>query len=139
LHEASYALAIIDSVINYLKEMGLKGIKVTKVIVKIGELSLIDEVSLRNAFEAYSLGSPLEGAELVVKVIPSRFKCRRCGREWSFREAFPQLREKIPVIHLYPHMVSEMLRCPSCGSNEVEIIQGDEFLVEGIEYVEREG
>ena len=137
MHEASYALAIIDSVVNYLKEMGAENVKVTKVIVKVGELSLIDEISLKNAFEAYSLGSPLEGAELVVKVIPSRFKCKRCGREWSFREAFPQLKEKIPVIHLYPHLVSEMLRCPDCGSSEVEILQGDEFVIEGIEYVEQ--
>jgi len=121
-----------------LQEMNLNNVKVTKVIVRVGELSLVDEVALRNAFEAYSFGSPLEGAELVVKTERSLFKCKRCGAEWSFREAFPQLKENIPVIHLYPHLVTELLKCPKCGSNEVEILRGDEFYVEGFEYVEAE-
>ncbi len=138
MHEASYALAIIDAVVKQLEERDLKNVKVTKVYVKIGELSLIDAVALKNAFEAYSMGSPLEGAELVIETIPSKFKCRDCGHVWGFREAFPQLKENIPVIHLYPHLVAEMLKCPKCGSLDVEVLQGDEFYVEGFEYVEGE-
>lgn len=138
MHEASYALAIIDAVVKQLKEMGLDNVKVTKVIVRVGELSLVDSVALKNAFEAYSMGSPLEGAELVIKTVPSSFKCKSCGATWSFREVFPQLKENIPVIHLYPHLVAEILKCPKCGSGEVEILQGDEFYVEGFEYVEGE-
>jgi len=134
LHEASYALAIIDAVLNELQKRGIKDVKVKKIYLRIGELSLIDNTALKSAFEAYSMGSPLEGAELEIEIIPSKFKCKRCGHEWSFREAFPQLEVNIPVIHMYPHMVAELLKCPKCGSTEIEILQGEEFTITKIEY-----
>ena len=134
MHEASYALAIIDSVLNELRKRGLERVKVKKIHLEIGELSLIDSIALKNSFEAYSTGSPLEGAELVIKVIPSKFKCKKCGHEWGFREAFPQLEVNIPVIHMYPHLVAELLKCPKCKSSEIEILQGEEFRITKIEY-----
>ena len=134
MHEASYALAIIDTVINELQKRGLKNVKVKKIYLRIGELTLIDNVALKSAFEAYSAGSPVEGAELEIEVVPSKFKCKKCGHEWTFREAFPQLEVNIPVIHMYPHMVAEILKCPKCGSSEIEILQGEEFTITKIEY-----
>jgi len=136
LHEASYALTIVDTVMEALKKEGLENVKVTKVIIKIGELSLVDPVALRNAFEAYSLGSPLEGAELEIEVVPSKFVCKRCGHEWTFKDVYPELKANIPVIHLYPHLVKDLLKCPKCNSSEVEIVQGTEFVIEGFEYQE---
>ena len=134
MHEASYALAIIDAVLNELKKRNLDGVKVKKIYIRIGELTLIDNTALKNAFEAYSVGSPLEGAELVIEVVPSRFKCSSCGHEWGFREAFPQLEVNVPIIHMYPHLISEILKCPKCGSSDVKILQGEEFTITKIEY-----
>ena len=139
MHEASYALAIIDALLNELDKRGLKGVKVTKVKVKVGELSLVDPIALKNSFEAYSTGSPLEGAALEVEVVPSRFKCKKCGHEWSFKELYPSLKVNLPILRLYPHLLSELLRCPKCGSPEVEILEGEEFVIESFEYQREDG
>ena len=139
LHEASYALSIIDAILNELNKRGLKGVRVTKVKVKVGELSLVDPIALKNSFEAYALGSPLQGATLEVEVVPSKFRCKRCGHEWSFKELYPSLKTNLPILHLYPHLLSEILKCPRCGSPEVEILEGEEFVIESFEYQREDG
>ncbi len=134
MHEASYALSIIEAVLNELNKRSLRNVKVTKVYLEIGELSLIDETALKNSFQAYAKGSPLEDAELVIKIVPSKFKCKVCGSLWGFKDMFPNLEVNIPIIHMYPHLLTEILKCPKCGSNQIEILQGEEFRIVGIEY-----
>jgi len=134
LHETSYALMIVDAVMEALKERNLEGAKVKKIFLRVGELSLIDPIALQNAFDALTADIPsLSGAKLEIEIVPAKIKCKNCGRVWSFKELYPELKENIPIIHLYPHIVAELLKCPKCGSTDTEILQGDEFQVIGFE------
>ena len=127
---------IISHIINFLKEKKITNVKVKKVKLRIGELSLIDIDALKNAMEIYSIGTPLEGAELEFELVKSKFKCKDCNATWSFRDVYPDLEVNLPVLHLYPHLISEILRCPKCNSSNVEILKGDEFQIVSVEVEE---
>ncbi|ALU11783.1 hydrogenase nickel incorporation protein HypA [Ignicoccus islandicus DSM 13165] len=133
MHEGSYAQMIISSVLDFLKNKNLENVRVKKIKMRIGELSLIDIEALKNAMEIYSIGTPLEGAQLEVELVKSEFKCRNCGAQWSFRDVYPDLEVNLPILHLYPHLISEILKCPRCGSSDVEIVKGEEFQIVSIE------
>ncbi len=134
MHETSYALMIVDTVMEALKEKNLEDVKVKKIILRVGELSLIDPIALQNAFDALTADIPvLSGAKLEIEIVSAKIRCNKCGKIWNFKELYPELKENIPIIHLYPHIVADLLKCPKCGSTDVEIVQGDEFQVVGFE------
>lgn len=58
----------------------------------------------------------MEGAELEMEEVPATGKCRACGAE-SRLAAFPLL-------------------CDSCGSHDLEIIEGEKLYVESLELEE---
>ena len=133
MHEASYAISIINSIMQHL---GNEKVKVKKIKLKIGELTMIDPVALESAIQAYGVGTPVEGAKLEYELVPAKIRCKKCGAVWSLKDIYPQLESKVPLIHMYPHIVVELLKCPKCGSNEIEIVQGEEFILEAVEVEE---
>ncbi len=130
MHEASYAISIINSIMQHL---GSEEVRVRKIKLKIGELTMIDPVALESAIQAYGMGTPVEGAKLEYEIVPAKMRCKSCGSTWGLKDVYPQLESKVPLIHMYPHIVVELLKCPKCGSNKIEIIQGEEFILESIE------
>ncbi len=130
MHEASYAISIINSIMKYFEG---KNVKIKKIKLKIGELMMIDPVALESAIQAYGMGTPVEGARVEYEIIPAKIKCKKCGAVWGLKDIYPQLESKVPLIHMYPHIVVELLKCPKCGSNEIEIVQGEEFILESVE------
>lgn len=87
--------------------------RITEIRVSVGELTEVVEFALQFAFEALTPGTMAEGATLVVTNVPARSRCRSCGSE-------------------YGHDRFEML-CPSCGSFDVEPLQGRELRIDSIE------
>ena len=87
-----------------------------KVELRVGNLRQVVPSALEFAFELLSNGTALEGAELVIEDVPARGRCRVCAVETTMR-SFP-------------------LQCSACGGLDLEVIAGEELLVDALELEE---
>ncbi|MCE4606303.1 MAG: hydrogenase maturation nickel metallochaperone HypA [Desulfurococcales archaeon] len=117
------------------KTPGVK--KVKSITLKVGLLSLVDSDALKFALKIAAKSTPVEGAHINIILVKPRFSCRECGYEWTIsQDSLNKLSEKFdltPTLHLYPDIIVRFLKCPSCGSNDVEIIEGRGVILESIE------
>jgi len=107
MHELSIAEAIVDVSMRHTE-----GRRVEKVEVRVGHLRQVVPGSLRFAFELVTQGTALDGAELAITHVPATGRCRECGGE-SVMEDFP-------------------LCCARCGGLDVEVLAGEELLVDAL-------
>ena len=108
MHELSIAQAIVDVAMRHAA-----GRRVRAVEVKVGHLRQVVPDSLEFSFELVVSGTPLEGAELRIEEVPAVGVCGRCGSR-SRLDSFP-------------------LACRGCGSLDIELVEGEELLVEALE------
>jgi hydrogenase nickel incorporation protein HypA/HybF len=80
MHEYSLAQGLLGSLLDYLREHPVPG-RVKKVHVQKGELVILSEWALKEAFSILSEGTELSGAELVIENVPVRVRCPSCGYE----------------------------------------------------------
>lgn len=111
MHELSIAGAIIE-----IAGRQANGRRVAKVHVKVGHLRQVVPSALAFSFGLVADGTSVEGAELEMEAVPAAGACRDCGAE-SELESFP-------------------LQCRNCGGFELEILRGEELLVEYLEMEE---
>lgn len=110
-----HELSIAESVVRIAGNQA-EGRRVTKVWMKVGHLRQVVPSALSFSFELVAEGTPVEGAQLEMEEIPVVGKCRDCG-EQSQLDSFP-------------------LQCMSCGNFDLEILCGEELLVESLELEE---
>ena len=110
-----HELSIADSVVQ-IASRHADGRRVTKVHLKVGHLRQVVPSALDFSFELVAHGTPAEGAELEMQQVPATGVCKDCGEE-SRLVAFP-------------------LQCRSCRNHDLEIIEGEELLVESLELEE---
>lgn len=108
VHELSIAQALVEIGVRHAR-----GRPVSTVEVKLGHLRQVVPSALEFAFELVAEGTPLEGAELKVEVVPAAGRCRDCAAETRI-EGFP-------------------IACAACGGLDVEVIAGEELLVHALE------
>jgi hydrogenase nickel incorporation protein HypA/HybF len=108
VHELSIADAVVQIALSHAR-----GSRVTKVEVKVGHLRQVVPDALAFAFDLVATGTLAEGAELVLEDVPAVGRCRGCG-EASTLAGFP-------------------LRCARCGGPDLELLRGEELLVDAIE------
>jgi hydrogenase nickel incorporation protein HypA/HybF len=89
------------------------GRRVERVELRVGHLRQVVPAALTFAFELAAVGTAAEGARLEIEHVPARCRCRGCGDE-SEPRWFP-------------------LACERCGALDVEVVAGDELLVESLE------
>jgi hydrogenase nickel incorporation protein HypA/HybF len=111
LHE----LSIAESVVRIASRQA-DGRRVTKVQMKVGYLRQVVPSALTFGFGLLAEGTPVEGAELEMEQIPAEGRCRSCGME-SRLGIFP-------------------LQCGTCGGFDLEILKGEELMVESLELEE---
>jgi hydrogenase nickel incorporation protein HypA/HybF len=113
MHELSIASSIHAVAVRHAQ-----GRTVTRIEVAVGHLRQVVPSALEFAFELVAQGTPLDGAELVLREVPAAGRCRTCGEE-SRVDGFP-------------------LVCRTCGSGDLEIVAGEELLVESLDVEEKE-
>jgi hydrogenase nickel incorporation protein HypA/HybF len=111
MHELSLADAVVRIACDHAGER-----RVTRVELKVGHLRQVVPSALELAFALVAEGTVVEGAELVMEDVPAEGRCRECGIE-SVLGGFP-------------------LRCTACGSLDLELLRGEELLVESLELEE---
>ena len=111
MHELSLAESVVAIASRHAA--GRPGARVE---LKVGHQRQVVPSALEFAFELVAQGTVVEGAELVLEEIPAAGRCRRCAAE-SELPGFP-------------------LACAACGSVDVELLRGEELLVEALELEE---
>jgi len=116
MHEYSVASELVSALLP--KAEDVEG-RIVAVFLKKGELRILSDTALRNAFEIVAEGTRLAGARLEIELIPVRVTCPACGYSG------PVERVSDPAFHF----AVPILSCPSC-SEEVEIQAGRELYVD---------
>ena len=80
MHELGVTQAIVEGATE-----ACRGKKITRLVVEIGTLSMVMPDAVRFCFDLCSEGTLAEGAELEIREIPARARCRSC-REESMQE-----------------------------------------------------
>jgi hydrogenase nickel incorporation protein HypA/HybF len=114
MHELHATQAVLDTAIRHAS--GTDAQAVTDVYIVIGKLSTMHEDSVRFYWENLSQGTLCEAARLHFRVVFGRGVCAQCA----------QIFEPVDL----------PAACPSCGSMQVEILEGCEFYLESIEIEE---
>lgn len=88
------------------------GRRVVCVTIEIGELNPIVPDAIQFCFGPCTQGTQLEGAELKIRKIAGRGRCKECGRELELNQPYGQC---------------------NCGSFNIECISGDQMRVKEME------
>jgi len=111
MHELSLAQTLVEQVERIrARENGAAVISVT---VNIGALSGVDRSAFEFAFPLVAEGTALAGAALVIEMTPAASTCEHCG--------------EISPLSL------DDIRCAKCGSRDVRITAGRDFLIQSVE------
>ncbi len=109
-----HELTIITSIFNIIEEIAEENqlTKITKVTLKIGKLRNVYPEMLRNAFKIVSKETNAEDADLHINSIPVKMRCKNCSHEF---------------------LVNDNYCCKKCGDYSLDILEGDEIIIETIE------
>jgi hydrogenase nickel incorporation protein HypA/HybF len=110
-----HELAIAEAVAA-IAERHAAGRPVSKVEVRVGHLRQVVPSALEFSFSLVTQGTALDGAELALVEVPARGRCRSCETETAMT-GFP-------------------LVCGDCGGLDMEVIAGEELLVDALELEE---
>jgi hydrogenase nickel incorporation protein HypA/HybF len=108
VHELSLADAVVAIVRDHAQ-----GRRVAGVDVRVGRLRQVVPDALAFAFELVAAGTNVEGATLNIEHVPVRVQCTACGAATEQQE-FP-------------------FACAACGSLAVDVVAGEELLVDAVE------
>jgi hydrogenase nickel incorporation protein HypA/HybF len=108
MHELALCQAIVDTVARHAE-----GQRVERVEVRIGHFRQVVPDSLLFSWELLVDGTDLSGCTLAIEHVPAVVECRSCGGTSTL---------DLPI-----------LVCAECGSTEVELVSGEEFLIASID------
>jgi hydrogenase nickel incorporation protein HypA/HybF len=111
MHELSLAQGLVEQLEQ--AATAENAIRVGRVAVVVGRYSGVEPDAFLFAFPFAAEGTLLEQAELVIEELPATVRCKACNAE--------------------SHPDPILLACGKCGSNDVELVGGREFLVKSIE------
>jgi len=134
MHEWALAESVVTTIVKETENNNLK--KISKVVIKIGELQQLDLETFRFALEniIHSFNLSLTMSHIVINQAKSRLQCKVCGNIWSFDESLKDLQEnEIEAIHFIPEVAHIYIRCTECKSPDFEILMGRGVYIESIE------
>ncbi len=112
MHELSIAASIVEAVTE--SAAAYPGARVLQVRLRVGALASVIEDSLQFCWEITVEGTPLQGSQLVVNIVPVVAHCDACGKDGELASL-------------------QSFRCPHCGEPVSDLRQGRELEIESIE------
>lgn len=112
MHEPSIAHEVVDLAGEHLLRAG--GTRALTVRLRVGALAGAVPSALRSAFGAASIGSPVDGAKLVIDEVPAAIFCAACGFERTLTAVGSR-------------------RCPECQTPARDVSRGAELELVAIE------
>lgn len=105
VHELSLCASIAGIVGRHVGDVGVHAVH-----LRVGALRQAVPATLEFCWPLVVERTPLEGSVLVVETVPARLSCRRCRGITTVAEF-------------------AVLLCAACGTGDVEVLTGEEFLV----------
>ncbi|MGH9107877.1 MAG: hydrogenase maturation nickel metallochaperone HypA [Acidimicrobiales bacterium] len=109
MHELGLCSSIVDAVQRRAGER-----PVAHVRVRVGRLHHVHPDAFDQSFAVAAMGTVAEDAVAELVQLPVRAACSHCSTTWEC--------EELP------------LACPTCGSVDIDLLGGDELLLESIKY-----
>lgn len=109
MHELGLCTSIVDAI-----ERRAGDRSVAHVRVRVGKLHHVHPEAFDQSFAVAAQGTVAEDAAAELVLLPVRAHCSGCDATWEC--------DDIPVA------------CAACGSVQVELVGGDELMLESIEY-----
>lgn len=110
MHELGILSSLVHTIEGIVQEKGLT--EVEKVVIEVGELSGIVPRYIEQCYPAAVYKTFMEKTELELVAVPGIVKCRDCG--------------------LVFNAAANDLRCPDCGGQNLEILEGNDMIVREI-------
>lgn len=110
MREHSAAKALLEKTLQKVQNPDKR---VKAVFLGLGEIAGLDPEAVRRHWVELSNGTPLERAQLHIRLIRAEAQCMACFKKY--------------------HPVNGRIHCPNCGSFGAKILSGEEFHVEHIE------
>lgn len=107
-----HELALAEGILAVASDAA-NGVSINSIRIRVGRLQHVTQDSLQFAFELISENSNAQGAKIVVEQVPATYRCKQCGNEGE-----------IELPHFY---------CRACSAIELEILSGEEILVDSVE------
>lgn len=108
MHELALAHGILSVVLDVAEEQPVRRVR-----LRVGALQRVVPDSLQFSFQLLADDTPAFTSRLEIKTVQARVRCRVCGAKSRLKSA--------------------LFSCTRCGSAEVEVLTGDELLVDAIE------
>ena len=109
MHELGLCASIVDAIDRRAGDR-----PVARVRVRVGRLHHVHPEAFDQSFAVAAMGSVADGAEAELVLVPVAVRCGSCG---AVTEA-----DELPQV------------CGGCGGVDLEIVGGDELILESIEY-----
>jgi hydrogenase nickel incorporation protein HypA/HybF len=90
---------------------------IARVKVRVGQLQRVLPESWEMCWQMASMDTPAQGSSVVLTETPARIRCQACGAEGP---------------------PAPPLDCAACGGHAVQLLEGDEIVVEEVELVSGE-
>lgn len=120
MHDIQRAHDIVKVVLAAARERGAE--RVERINLAIGELTYLSPDQVRFWVGELLRGTIGEGAGVVIESRRPQLRCAACGYEGEVAV------EDDPIYH-FTTMVPA---CPECGSAQVEVISGNECIIESV-------
>jgi hydrogenase nickel incorporation protein HypA/HybF len=108
MHEMALAEGILAVVLDAAGDQPVR-----KVDLRVGALQLVVPESLEFSFQLASEGTLAQNASINIEDVPARLRCKQC--------------RSVTIVRQPP------FQCDRCSSPNVEIVSGDEVLVDAVE------
>lgn len=111
MHEYSIVQALLTQCEDIARENEAES--VTKIVVKIGQMSGVEPYLLETAFNTFKEKTICDGADFVMNVQPLVIECRACGAVTELEKIY--------------------YKCPVCESLDVKVIDGEDMFLMTLE------
>ena len=111
MHEMSFVVSIIDTVLKEAEEKSLENIRCVK--VDVGAMTGALPEYLKKYYREASKGTPLEHSDLETRIIPVEAECFACGS-------------------IYTPERSNSYLCPVCKSSAGRVVRGRDIVVTSV-------